>query len=83
MRSILDYDLTGRLNEISVPTLVLAPEEDLVMFPWENQRIAEGIPGAHLLTLHKTGHVLFLERPSLFIPLALGWFNHPGGIALP
>lgn len=83
VRSIMAYDLTARLHEISVPALVLAPEEDLVMFPRENRLIAEGIPGAHLLTLHKTGHVMFLERPSLFIPVMMGWFNHPDTITLP
>ncbi|NLW20952.1 MAG: alpha/beta fold hydrolase [Clostridiales bacterium] len=83
VRSILDFDLRERLGGITAPTLVLAPAEDLVMMPWEQQRIAQGIPGAHLLTLHQTGHVMFLERPELFIPLVMGWFAHPGTIALP
>lgn len=83
VKSILEHDLAARLHEITAPTLVLAPEEDLVMMPWEQKVIAEGIPGAHLITLHKTGHVMFLERPSLFIPLIKGWFSHPDTIPLP
>lgn len=83
LASIMVFDLRDRLQEIKVPTLVLSPSEDLVMMPWEQQRIAEGIKGAHLVTLHKTGHVMFLERPDLFIPLMMGWFCHTQSISLP
>lgn len=75
--SIMDLDLRDQLKHIACPALVLAPEEDLVMMPWEQQRIREGIPGAELLGLSKTGHVLFQERPGLFIATTMGWFHHP------
>ena len=74
IQSIMAFDLRDRLHRITCPTLVLAPEEDLVMMPWEQTRIVRGIQGAELLTLPKTGHVLILERPELFISLAMGWF---------
>lgn len=83
VRSIMDFDIRQDLQHITSPTLVLSAEEDLVMMPWEQQRIAELIPGAHLLSMHKTGHVMFLENPSLFIPLMMGWFNHRDSIRLP
>lgn len=76
--SIMAFDLRDRLAEISCPTLVLAPTEDLVMMPWEQERIAKGIPGAELLALPRTGHVLFLERPALFVALTMGWFLNQG-----
>ena len=74
IQSIMAFDLRDRLHRVACPTLVLAPEEDLVMMPWEQTRIVRGIQGAELLTLPKTGHVLILERPELFISLAMGWF---------
>jgi len=74
--SIMDFDLRDRLGLIRCPTLVLAPEEDLVMMPWEQERITVGIQGAELLRLPGTGHVLFLERPALFVSLVMGWFAH-------
>lgn len=83
VESILVFDLRDTLDQVTAPTLVLAPEEDLVMMPWEQKRIAQGIKGAHLVTLHKTGHVMFLEKPDLFIPLMMGWFHFPDTIALP
>lgn len=81
--SFIGFDLRERLGRVTCPTLVIAAEEDLVMMPWEQQRIAQGIPGAHLITLHKTGHVMFLERPGLFVPLMMGWFNHRDMVSLP
>jgi pimeloyl-ACP methyl ester carboxylesterase len=83
IRSIMDFDLRERIGRISCPTLVLAPEEDLVMMPWENRRIAQAIPGAELITLPATGHVLFLERPELFTALAMGWFDYRREIPIP
>ncbi len=83
VESIMDLDLRPQLEGITAPTLVLAPEEDLVMMPWEQRRIAQNIPGAYLVTLHQTGHVMFLEKPDLFIPLVMGWFRQAGTIALP
>ena len=76
IRSIMTFDLRDELPRISCPTLILEPGEDLVMMPWEQRRMWERIPGSELVTLPKTGHVLFLERPGLFVPLMMGWFNH-------
>ena len=83
VRSIMTFDLRSRLCDIIAPTLVVAPDEDLVMMPWEQRKIAEGIKGAHLVSLYRTGHVMFLERPELFIPLMMGWFNHRSTVELP
>jgi hypothetical protein len=47
----------------------------LVMMPWEQKGILEGIPEAGFITLPRTVHVLFLERPELFASLAMGWFG--------
>lgn len=82
-RSIMDFDLRKRIPAIQCPTLVMSPEEDLVMMPWENRRIANSIPGAELITLPLTGHVLFLERPALFTALALGWFGQREEVLIP
>lgn len=76
VQSILHFDLREELQAISCPTLIMEPEEDLVMMPWEQRRMWERIPDAQLITLPKTGHVLFLERPALFTSLMMGWFNH-------
>lgn len=75
VQSIMVFDLRDRLPAITCPTLVLMPGEDLVMMPWEQERIVSLIPGAQLLGLPATGHVLIQERPELFTALVLGGFS--------
>ena len=75
------FDLREQIGRITCPTLILAPEEDLVMMPWEQRRIRDGIPGAQLLTMPATGHVLFLERPELFVSITMGWFGHRDAVS--
>ncbi|EWM11885.1 alpha/beta fold hydrolase [Kutzneria sp. 744] len=49
---------TGRLGEITAPTLVIHGDED-PLFPIEHGRaLADAIPGAELLTLKQVGHEL-------------------------
>ncbi len=83
IQSIMAFDLREQLHQITCPTLVLAPEEDLVMMPWEQQRIVQGIPDARLLSIPRTGHVLFVERPELFTDLVTGFFQHRDPITMP
>jgi proline iminopeptidase len=57
------YDLLPRLRRLSMPTLVICGEHDL--FPLDGiRKIAEAIPGAHLVVLEECGHFAYLERPA-------------------
>jgi 3-oxoadipate enol-lactonase len=82
-RSIMAFDLREQLHRIACPTLIISAEEDLVMMPWEQQRIVKGIPAAQHVTMHKTGHVMFLERPDLFVSLVNGFLQHLTPIEIP
>ena len=48
LSSIQTHDTTDRLSEISVPTLVLAGEEDILIPVHLSRRLAEGISGRAL-----------------------------------
>ena len=50
--------VTDRLSEIAAPTLVLAGEQDQVVPLASTQLVAEGIPGAHLVTDPECGHTV-------------------------
>ena len=50
--------MTDRLGEISVPTLVLAGEQDQVVPLASTQLVADRIPGAHLVTDPECGHTV-------------------------
>ncbi|MEO1935988.1 MAG: alpha/beta fold hydrolase, partial [Myxococcales bacterium] len=51
------------LSRISVPTLVIAASEDLLV-P-DSELIAQAIPGATLLVVEGAGHAVALEFPDL------------------
>lgn len=59
-------DFTGMLADISVPTLVLAGEEDTITPPGEAERMAEMIHGARLVRIPGAGHLSNLENPDAF-----------------
>lgn len=60
--SLLGVDFTRDLSRIDFPTLVLGGTADLLTPPAEARRLAEHIPGAHLVLLERAGHMLMLER---------------------
>ncbi|PBC79358.1 pimeloyl-ACP methyl ester carboxylesterase [Streptomyces sp. TLI_235] len=47
-----------------IPVLVLAGTEDLLTPPAHSEEIARALPGAELVLLPETGHLLMLERPE-------------------
>jgi 3-oxoadipate enol-lactonase len=66
-------DVTGRLPEITVPTLVLCGGEDELKPPSSSRVIARGIPGAELLVIPEAGHAVVLERPEEVNTALLGF----------
>lgn len=63
--SIQTHDTTDRLDRISVPTLVLAGEDDILIPVRLSQRLHAGIMGADWKTT-KGGHACIWEYPSEF-----------------
>lgn len=57
-------DLRGDLSRISAPTLVLSGAEDPALPPAHQQQLADGIPGARLLTLSPAAHLANLEQAA-------------------
>lgn len=64
------------LGAISVPTLVLVGEEDVITPPAEAVEIAEGIGGhARLVTVPGSGHLSTLEVPERVTQELLAWLD--------
>jgi 3-oxoadipate enol-lactonase len=57
-------DISGRLGEIRVPTLVVCGREDRATEPVHSERIAQRIPGARLVWIEGAGHLSVLEQPQ-------------------
>ena len=58
------FDVTGKLNVIQVPTLILCGTLDVMTPPKFSKSLAEQIPQSQLHLLEKTGHMLMLEQPD-------------------
>ena len=56
------YDLPDRLTRLSVPTLLIHGDHDLVPIECA-AHISEAIPGARLIVLNECGHFSFIECP--------------------
>ncbi|MBI3770356.1 MAG: alpha/beta hydrolase [Deltaproteobacteria bacterium] len=62
----LAHDTGDRLGRITCPTLVIAGEEDTIFFREHHEMLAEGIAGARLVMLPKTGHMPPVESTDAF-----------------
>ena len=59
-----NFDLTGKLKKIRVPTLVIAGENDK-MTPLDlNRQLETGIRKAHMAVVPRAGHMVMLEQPE-------------------
>jgi pimeloyl-ACP methyl ester carboxylesterase len=60
------HDTTDRLHRITVPTLVLTGDSDLLIPPANSDLLAERIPGAQLKKLPGGSHGFNFEAPETF-----------------
>jgi 3-oxoadipate enol-lactonase len=58
------FDITSRLWQIDVPTLVLAGSKDVIVSSARQRRLADSIPGARFELMEGAGHIGFLTHRS-------------------
>lgn len=64
--ALLAFDVSDRLGEIKVPTLVAASRDD-VLVPWTASRIlADGLPDAEFWMVPDGGHGFTVTEPEIF-----------------
>ena len=59
-----DWTVMDRLDEIEVPTLVMAGRDDFVFPPEHQAELAAGIPNARLQIIERAGHNPHSEQPA-------------------
>jgi non-heme chloroperoxidase len=64
--SLAAFDLSGRLEEIELPTVVVVGTHDRVIGPGHARRLAAGLPRGELIELPRCGHQPMLERRHEF-----------------
>jgi pimeloyl-ACP methyl ester carboxylesterase len=73
-----ELDLDTRLDEVSVPTLVITGDDDRIVPTEDSIRLAGEIPGAKLVILPNCGHLPQEECPEPFLE-AVTEFIQPQG----
>ncbi len=67
--AVAEHDALSRLQEIKVPTLVIAGERDLATPLAAMETVAKRIAGGRLAVMQDAPHMLHLERPEEFTGL--------------
>jgi proline iminopeptidase len=73
--NMISVEYTDRLSSIKVPTLITVGDHD-ECDPSLSQEMHEKIGGSTLVVLPKSGHMTFVDQPSLFLS-AVDEFLHP------
>jgi proline iminopeptidase len=69
------YDVSARLGEIKVPTLVLAGAHDAVTPRAAADALVAGIAGAELVVFEESGHFPFIEEQPRFLEVVRAFLN--------
>ncbi len=72
------FDVTDRVPEIRIPSLVIVGEADRVIPPAEGRALAARLPHAELVALPGVGHIGYAERPAEFNAAVLDFLARQG-----
>jgi proline-specific peptidase len=67
-----DWDITGRLGEIDVPTLVTSGRYDECT-PRQAEIVHRGIPGSEWVVFEESSHMQFVEEPDRYLQVLDGF----------
>lgn len=70
-----NHDVTSKLTNIKIPTLIVSCENDYITPMPEQKKLHEHISTSEIVILPNTGHASMYERPLLFVALVLGFVN--------
>jgi len=69
------FDVSRRLGEIRVPTLIVVSEDDMLVPPAQSERLAAGIDEAQLARMATGGHACNITRAEHFNMWLLDWLD--------
>lgn len=73
--AIRRFSIAGRLDEIRVPTLMVASDDDMLVPPSASEKLAAGIPGGQLARMAAGGHACNVTRAEHFNLWLLDWLD--------
>jgi aminoacrylate hydrolase len=69
------FNIAGRLDDIHVPTLLVASDDDMLVPPSASEKLAAGIPGAQLARMAAGAHACNVTRAEHFNMWLLDWLD--------
>jgi pimeloyl-ACP methyl ester carboxylesterase len=78
IRGILDADVTGDLQAIRCPTLVVAAAHDLLLPPQQARQVHELVTGAQYALMEDAAHFAPFQQPDIFSRLVLSFLERVG-----
>lgn len=69
------FNVEGRLGEIRVPTAFFMSRDDMLVPPGCSRRLADGVPGAHLIAMDHGGHACNVTRADEFNRWLRAWLE--------
>jgi proline iminopeptidase len=67
------YNMTPRLGEIQIPTLILVGRYDFICPPSQAEIMHDGIPNSELVIFENSGHFAYVEEPDAFFKTIREW----------
>jgi proline iminopeptidase len=67
------YNVSGRLSEITVPTLVLGGRNDFITIPQGHIDIDAELPNSELVIFENSGHFPFITEAELYRQTVSDW----------
>lgn len=78
-RALDGWDVTARLGEIDVPTLVVTGADDFMFPPQIAQRLGEALPRGEVVIVEGSGHLPFIERTDTSLDAIRDFLGHASG----
>ncbi len=76
---LLVFDVIEPLTRVSLPTMVLVGESDLLTPPWHAIRMVKAITGSELIRFPGCGHMIMFERHKEMNKIILNFAKHVQG----
>jgi pimeloyl-ACP methyl ester carboxylesterase len=71
----MNFDSSGRAENIHAPTLILNGTEDSIVTPESARELAGSIPDSRYIEIEGSGHLLFIERSDEFNNTVMGFLD--------
>ncbi|MFW9801479.1 MAG: alpha/beta fold hydrolase [Candidatus Thorarchaeota archaeon] len=70
-----EFDIMGRVNDITLPTLIIVGESDALTPVKYSQYMADRIKGSEMHVIPKAGHSVMLEQWEQFNDIIANWYQ--------